>query len=38
MAKRPCYRPLEKYVGSRTVDSAEFKWNPGFAFSQKQKN
>ena len=38
MAKRPCYRPLENYVGYRTVDSAEFKWNPGFAFSQKQKN
>ena len=38
MAKRPCYRPLEKYVGYRTVESPEFKWNPGFAFSQKQKN
>lgn len=38
MAKRPYYRPLEKYVGYRTVESPEFKWNPGFAFSQKQKN
>lgn len=38
MAKRPCYRPLNKYVGYRTVESPEFKWNPGFAFSQKQKN
>ena len=38
MAKRPCYRPLDKFVGYRTVESPEFKWNPGFAFSQKQKN
>ena len=38
MAKRPCYRPLNKYAGYRTVESPEFKWNPGFAFSQKQKN
>ena len=38
MARRPCYRPLDKYVGYRTVESPEFKWNPGFAFSQKQKN
>ena len=38
MAKRPCYRPLNMYVGYKTVDSPEFKWNPGFAFSQKQKN
>jgi len=38
MAKRPCYRPLDKFVGYRTVDSAPFAWNPGFAFSQKQKN
>ena len=38
MAKRPCYRPFEKYVGYRAVESPEFKWNPGFAFSQKQKN
>ena len=38
MAKRPCYRPLNTYVGYRTVESPEFKWNPGFAFSQKQKN
>lgn len=38
MAKRPCYRPLDKFVGYKTVDSPEFKWNPGFAFSQKQKN
>ena len=38
MAKRPCYRPLNMYIGYKTVDSPEFKWNPGFAFSQKQKN
>ena len=38
MAKRPCYRPLDKFVGYKTVESPEFKWNPGFAFSQKQKN
>ena len=38
MAKRPCYRPLDKFVGYKIVDSPEFKWNPGFAFSQKQKN
>ena len=38
MAKRPCYRPLERYVGYRTVESPEFTWHPGFAFSQKQKN
>ena len=38
MAKRPCYRPLDKYVGYNTVESPEFKWNPGFAYSQKQKN
>ena len=38
MATRPCYRPLDKFVGYRTVDSAPFVWNPGFAFSQKQKN
>ena len=38
MAKRPYYRPLDKLVGYRTVDSAPFAWNPGFAFSQKQKN
>lgn len=38
MATRPCYRPLEKYVGYRTVESAPFVWAGGFAFSQKQKN
>lgn len=38
MANRPCYRPLEKYVGYKTVESAPFAWNGGFAFSQKQKN
>ena len=38
MANRPCYRPLEKYIGYRTVESAPFAWNAGFAFSQKQKN
>jgi len=38
MATRPCYRPLEKFVGYRTVESAPFVWAGGFAFSQKQKN
>ena len=38
MATRPCYRPLEKFVGYRTVESAPFAWAGGFAFSQKQKN
>ena len=38
MATRPCYRPLEKFVGYRTVESAPFTWAGGFAFSQKQKN
>lgn len=38
MANRPCYRPLEKYVGYKTVDSAPFAWNGGFALVQKQKN
>lgn len=38
MAIRPCYRPLEKYVGYRTVESAPFVWAGGFALSQKQKN
>ena len=38
MAKRPCYKPLDKFVGYKTMESPEFKWNPGFAFSQKQKN
>ena len=38
MAQRPCYRPLTKYVGVKTVDSAPFEWHGGFAFSQKQKN
>lgn len=38
MATRPFYRPLEKFVGYKTVDSAPFEWHGGFAFSQKQKN
>lgn len=38
MATRPYYRPLEKYVGYKAVDSAPFEWHGGFAFSQKQKN
>lgn len=38
MATRPCYRPLGKFVGYRTVESAPFVWAGGFAFSQKQKN
>ena len=38
MATRPCYRPLEKFIGYRTVESAPFTWAGGFAFSQKQKN
>ena len=38
MATRPCYRPLGKFVGYRTVESAPFAWAGGFAFSQKQKN
>ena len=38
MANRPCYRPLEKYVGYSTVESTPFTWAAGFAFSQKQKN
>ena len=38
MATRPYYRPLGKFVGYKTCDSAPFAWNAGFAFSQKQKN
>lgn len=38
MSTRPCYRPLDKFVGYRTVESAPFIWAGGFAFSQKQKN
>ena len=38
MATRPFYRPLEKFVGYKTVDSAPFEWHGGFAVSQKQKN
>ena len=38
MATRPCYRPLNKFVGCRSVDSAPFTWAGGFALSQKQKN
>lgn len=38
MANRPCFRPLENVVGYRTVESAPFTWNGGFAVSQKQKN
>ena len=38
MATRPCYRPLGKFLGYRTVESAPFVWAGGFAFSQKQKN
>ncbi len=38
MATRPCYRPLEVGIGVKTMNSPEFKWHGGFAFSQKQKN
>lgn len=38
MATRPFYRPLEKFVGYKTFDSAPFEWHGGFAVSQKQKN
>jgi hypothetical protein len=38
MATRPCYRPLNKFVGYKTVESAPFAWAGGFAPSQKQKN
>ncbi len=38
MATRPYYRPLEKTVGCKTVESWQFEWHGGFAVSQKQKN
>jgi len=38
MATRPCYRPLEAHVGVKTMESPQFEWHGGFAFSQKQKN
>ncbi len=38
MATRPYYRPLEKTVGCKTVESWQFEWHGGFAMSQKQKN
>lgn len=37
MANRPCFRPLEKFVGYKTVDAA-FVWNPGLSRAQKQRN
>jgi hypothetical protein len=38
MATRPCYRPLNPFVGCAIVESAPFKWIGGQALSQKQKN
>ena len=37
MAKRPCFRPLDKFVGYKTVDT-EFVWHPGLSRAQKQRN
>jgi hypothetical protein len=38
MTERPAFFPLYEGVGVDDTQSFKFAWNPGFAFSQKQKN
>ena len=38
MTARPAFFPSYEGVGVDDTQSFEFMWNPGFAFSQKQKN
>ena len=38
MVSRPVFSPLTDKIGVFVRNSAPFKWNPGFALSQKQKN
>lgn len=38
MTSRPAFFPRLENVGVDDAQSFEFVWNPGFAFSQKQKN
>ncbi len=38
MTSRPAFFPILRKVGVEDTRAFEFVWNPGFAFSQKQKN
>ena len=38
MTSRPAFFPKFESIGVNDTESFDFAWNPGFAFSQKQKN